>query len=383
MGQPIRLEPPTNALSRALGVQNAMQQNALNGMQMQDMQAQRQDRQAQAQARAQALAKLPPPPDDAPQQMHLAYRATQSGLMPVEKYIGLVMGDEKPMSVPAGGSVYQGGRIVATAPEKTPAPEKTDPNKPFMTGPDGSLVPNQAYQDYEMRRAAAGRAPRASAGGGGAAPAPTALPPKLKPGERWNPVAERVEAVPGSDLEQKQRSAHAKDDAALRGVETKMDTAISKITSLLDDKNKGAFESNFGGYNAYATQYLPGASSDARKSIDSIKSDLKAAGLEMMRSGGSIGQMTQQEWPIVERMIAVIDPVLGEEKAREQFGNILQYMQTIKENARAVYEREWGDSQYAVKASEKPAPASAQSTAPAFADKAKQARYEAWKAGQR
>lgn len=186
-------------------------------------------------------------------------------------------------------------------------------------------------------------------------------PPKLKPGERWNAVEQRVEAVPGSDIHQKQSAAHAKDDAALRGVETKMDTAIQKIAGLLDPKNEDAFNGNFGGYNAYATQYAPGAASEARKTIESIKSDLKAAGLEMMRSGGSIGQMTQQEWPIVERMISTIDPVLGEKKAREEFGKIVAYMESIKENARKVYETEWGGTQFAKKAAAQGGPVKVQS----------------------
>jgi hypothetical protein len=165
LGQPMRLESPVNALGRVLGVQNQMQQNALNGMQMQGMQdqradvlAQRQAQQAQAQARAQALAQLPPPPEDAPPQMHTAYRAVQAGLLPVEKYFGMVMGDEKPMALNPGQTVYRGGKAEYTAPPEAPKPEKMDPNKPFMVGPDGAIVPNAAYQEYAMKQAKASAA---------------------------------------------------------------------------------------------------------------------------------------------------------------------------------------------------------------------------------
>jgi hypothetical protein len=40
-------------------------------------------------------------------------------------------------------------------PEKPEKPEKLDPNKPFMVI-DGKIVPNPAYQDYEIKKAKAG-----------------------------------------------------------------------------------------------------------------------------------------------------------------------------------------------------------------------------------
>ena len=341
MAQGIELNSPLNMLARATGVQNMLQQNRLQGMQMQDMHEQRAMQLEQAQARQQFLANLPDPPADAPEHVRMAWPLAKAGLIPMEKLFEAM----KPQAPIAGDKPLLDPKTmkpVYTPPGK-PAPPP-DPNKPFSIV-DGQVVPNVQYQNYQRSLK------ERPAGGGGASAAPaTVQPPKLKQGERWNPSEERVEVVPGSDLYQKQSSAHAKDDAALRGVETKMDTAIQKIQGLLDPKNKDAFESNFGGYNAYATQYLPGATSDARKTIESIKSDLKAAGLEMMRSGGSIGQMTQQEWPIVERMIATIDPVLGEEKAREEFGKIVAYMEAIKSNARKVYETDWGGTQFAQKA---------------------------------
>ena len=220
-------------------------------------------------------------------------------------------------------------------------------------------------------------------GGGGALPPGSVMPPKLKQGERWNPTLERVEAVPGSDLYIKQSSAHGKDFGALQSVETKMDNAVEKINSLLAPENKGAFESNFGGYNAYATQYLPGRSSDVRKQIESIKSDLKGAGLELMRAGGSIGQMTEREWPIVEAMISRIDPVLGEETARDELAKVAAYLERVKSNAREAYSTEWGNSQYVKPRGEAkptaPKPANSGATSPTEWDDAKRKRYEEWK----
>ncbi len=174
----------------------------------------------------------------------------------------------------------------------------------------------------------------------------TAQMPKLKPGERWNPGKQAVEAVPGSEMYVKQSGLHGKDYAALQGVNQKMDFAIDRVNELLDPKNKAQIERNFGGYNAYITQFLPGAGIEGMNKIDALKSTLKNAGLEMMRTGGSIGQMTEREWPIVERMLANIDPRLNEADAMTELRKVSTFMSNLKENAMKAYETEWGNTQY-------------------------------------
>lgn len=178
--------------------------------------------------------------------------------------------------------------------------------------------------------------------GGGAGVPPT----KLKPGEVYNAELDRVEAKPGSELYVKQSKEHAKDYKAANGTLTKMDDSIAKIDKILAPANRSAFEGNFGGYNAYGTRMLPGENSNMRKTIDSFKSDLKQAGLELMRQGGSIGQMTEREWPIVEQMIASIDPVLGEAEARNIFEQVKARFERIKASAQDVYDTQWGATQY-------------------------------------
>ena len=189
--------------------------------------------------------------------------------------------------------------------------------------------------------------------------------PKLKPGERFKTDgSDEVEAIPGSDLFKKQSDAHAKDAGALDTVTTQTDNAARKIDIILDPKNKDAFDSMFGGYNAAAvTQFQPGATQDIKKEIESLKSDLKKAGLDMLRSGGSVGQMTVQEWPIVESAIESISPMLGEEVARDKLAYVKAYLQRIRDNAAKVYEREWSGSQFAPGAP--PPPPGAAPAAPA------------------
>lgn len=186
--------------------------------------------------------------------------------------------------------------------------------------------------------------------------------PKLKPGERFAADGVTVEAIPGSDLYISQSNKHGKDFAALQAVDTKLDNAASKIDNILDPKNRHGFEMNFGGWSAYGTQYVPESpitpskTQTIRKEIDSLKSDLKSAGLEMIRQGGSIGTMTEKEWPIVEQMIASISPVLSETEARDKLKKIKTYMEKIKANAREAYDTEWGRTQFYKKAKEKPTP---------------------------
>lgn len=165
---------------------------------------------------------------------------------------------------------------------------------------------------------------------------------KLKPGEHF--VQGAVESIPGSDLYINQSNKHGKDFQALQGVDVKAKSAIAKVDEILGDKD--AFNSNFGGYNAYLTQYLPGASSDTRKKIEGLKSDLKSAGLELMRSGGSIGAMTEREWPIVESMIANISPMLSEEEAAFQLAKVKTRMDQLVKNAQEAYQTEWGNTQF-------------------------------------
>jgi hypothetical protein len=175
----------------------------------------------------------------------------------------------------------------------------------------------------------------------------SAEPPKLRPGERWRPDTQTVEAVPGSDIFKKQKSDFTKEYKAATSVIDKMEEGVKKLDSLLDPKKAKGFSYNFGGYTEkFAGQFLPGAATDFRKELDSFKSTLKSAGLELIRQGGSIGQMTVQEWPIVEQMIAAISPEMGEEAAKATMNEIRARFDRIASRAREIYDLEYADSQF-------------------------------------
>jgi hypothetical protein len=185
---------------------------------------------------------------------------------------------------------------------------------------------------------------RKGEGGGVNAPGPGT---KLEKGERWNAEEQRIETVPGSKLFVAQSGAHGKDRAALVAVETKTKSAVNKINEILDPKNATGFDANFSSTVPYSGFVTGRLAPDSRRRIESLKSDMKAAGLELIRAGGqSIGQITEREWPILENMIAGISPEMTPAAARAEFKKVAAYMERLKDNAKEAYQTEWGDTQY-------------------------------------
>jgi hypothetical protein len=179
--------------------------------------------------------------------------------------------------------------------------------------------------------------------GDGSGPGPGT---KLEKGEIWNEAEQRIETVPGSKLNIAQSNAHGKDRSSLVAVETKTKSAIAKIDEILDPKNQDGFDANFSGMVPYGGFVTGRFAPDSRRKIESLKADMKSAGLELIRQGGSIGQITEREWPILEAMIAGISPEMTPEAARAEFKKVRAYMNRLKDNAKDAYQTEWGDTQY-------------------------------------
>lgn len=194
----------------------------------------------------------------------------------------------------------------------------------------------------------------------GSAPAPTTvasrkrageetnLPPglKLKQGERYNAEADRVEAVPGSDLYITQSQKHQKDSKAVQGVARKSEEAVQTIDDILSPKNEEAFANNFGGYSAHLTRLQSGDVARVRNALTTMASNLKAAGLEEFRTGGSIGAMTEKEWPIVEKQIASLSPEMSVEDARKTITDVKRRLTRMRDDAHEIYSDTWGQTQY-------------------------------------
>jgi hypothetical protein len=176
--------------------------------------------------------------------------------------------------------------------------------------------------------------------------APSSDIPKLKPGEKWDSTTQTVKQIPGSAEFNKQSKVHGTDYNAAKTVVSKMDNAIKKVDEILSPKNASGFENNFGGYNAAVSRMFTGNTATVRKNIDSLKADMKSAGLELVRSGGSIGALTEREWPMLEAQIDAIDYMLDEDAAKAAFDRVKSTFARIKDQAKDTYQTTWGETQY-------------------------------------
>jgi hypothetical protein len=169
---------------------------------------------------------------------------------------------------------------------------------------------------------------------------------RLKPDERWNEKTQMVEQVPGSAAFIEQQTKHGKDLGALKTTQATTKWGTERIDKILDPKNKTGFENNFGGFTAYATKELSGNTALVKAELDSLKSDLKNKGLQMFRAGGSIGAMTEKEWPIVESMLATITPKMDIKDAREVLEAVRAKFEALENLASEKYNDQWQGTQY-------------------------------------
>jgi len=174
------------------------------------------------------------------------------------------------------------------------------------------------------------------------------MPPtvSLQKGEVWNKEAGRVDVVPGTAAFITRSQSHAEDVTALNGLKEKSDEAIVNIKKMLSDENKEGFQANFGGAGTTLASRMPGKAADFKGMLNTFKSNMKSAGLEMMRAGGSIGAMTEKEWPIVEAEMASLDGWMTEENARNVMRNVIARLDRIKKSSEKVYDMTWGETQF-------------------------------------
>jgi len=166
----------------------------------------------------------------------------------------------------------------------------------------------------------------------------------LRPGYRWkvdNPM--QMELIPGGPEEQKMRAAHAEDLARAQAINNASQALVGRIGSILRPSAKGAFNSNFGGYNALLTQYLPGQTQDVRSEIEQLKSMLKTAGLSDIRgrSGQSIGAITEREWPVLAEQILRLSPLMSEGDAIKELSGTRRQLLNMRNKEFRQYQNEW------------------------------------------
>lgn len=171
--------------------------------------------------------------------------------------------------------------------------------------------------------------------------------PPLKQGYMRGP-GDTQTPVPGGPAWRELSSKHADDVGRLGAFGEVADAATAAVGRILDPKKKEwGFEPNFGGYNALATQYTPGPTQDTRNDLENLKSNLKAQGASLMRGvGGAPGSITEREWPILEKLIESISPLMSEGEATKALQRISQRFQGMKQRSLSSYKQEWGDSPF-------------------------------------
>ena len=169
---------------------------------------------------------------------------------------------------------------------------------------------------------------------------------RLKPDERWNEAKQVVEQVPGSAAYIEQQAKHGKDLNAVKTTQATTKWGTERIDKILSPENKKGFENNFGGFTAYGTKELSGNTALVKSEIDSLKSDLKNKGLQMMRAGGSIGAMTEREWPIVESMLATLSPKMDVKDAKAVLMDVRRKFEMLENLAAEKYNDQWQGTQY-------------------------------------
>jgi len=180
---------------------------------------------------------------------------------------------------------------------------------------------------------------------------------KIKSTEKVAGMKASQKQVLTPQQEQKMRSAHAKDYQSLSTLEEKGDLALKKIDSILDPKKESSFNNLYGGYNAYFTERLPGETQDVKNDIESLKANLKTLGFDLIRQSGSIGTMTEKEWPIVADQIAKLDnPRISEPAARQVLEDVKSFLLSHRNKAHEVYDMEWGESPFYKARSTQPPP---------------------------
>ncbi len=130
-------------------------------------------------------------------------------------------------------------------------------------------------------------------------------------------------------LEQGRREAAA----SLRSLEGQVSTLASKADALKNHPGLPRITGAMG-----MAPNAPGSdASKAQALLDEFKASTKMVGLQLVREGGSIGAMTEKEWPIVESMVANIDPSGDADFVKDQIDKVIAKMEQLKSNAKATY----------------------------------------------
>ena len=139
--------------------------------------------------------------------------------------------------------------------------------------------------------------------------------------------------------EQKQFKEATNDMQSLETIAQKNEALKADVEAL--SKHKGL--SGMTGYNAKLPS-LPGSeTSQALNLYEGIRAKMGEIAKANAAATGSIGALSEREWPMLERQFDAIDPAkLGEEGTRAELKNIVNKLNAHTTRLKSQYEREHG-----------------------------------------
>ena len=211
-------------------------------------------------------------------------------------------------------------------------------NQPPQVSPDKA-----AELEYKREKDAADRAASAAVASGEAPPV------QLQKGERWNPEKQRVEAVPGSQTYNKQKSTQSKDYGAATNALRELDK-VNKVVKELKDTTgyqkaagTGVIMSNLPNTPLSS---VTGAY-DFQTKYKNLKGSVATLGRAAASLQGKLGNMAVQEWKLVSDAIANLDlDSMDADVLDAQLDIIANDIMALEAQVRDAYENEWSGTQF-------------------------------------
>ena len=228
--------------------------------------------------------------------------------------------------------------------QQTLAEQKFAAEQAAVGMPEPMSEYQRAQQDLAERKFAEEQAKNARIASGEEAPV------QLQKGERWNPEKQRVEAVPGSQTFNKQKSLQSTDYGAAKNALRELDKVKGVVSDL---KNTTGFQKAMNtGVVMSNLPNIPGVSSatgayDFQTKYKNLKGSVATLGRAAASLQGKLGNMAVQEWRLVSDAIANLDlDTMDADVLDAQLDVIANDILRLEAQVRDAYENEWGDTQF-------------------------------------
>lgn len=220
-----------------------------------------------------------------------------------------------PLKGSPGSYAMQDGRIVRL----------TQPVDPKIAAQREELAIKRALTEAQIR--ALDRKGQPSASG-----MPQGL--KLKQGEMWDAVTQKVVPAPGSDLERKVAGEVTEAKTGFR----ELDKQFDRLEQVVNDIQGSPINAAVGWFDSIVPNWAsmtPNDKADVRSKIINLQELLQTKGLQDLRASGvAPGSVTEKEWGKFAAMVGNIDPTQSEDKFKQELVRVKQQIETERANQR-------------------------------------------------